>query len=39
MDNVHQFEDKATLEHEAREWLVRMDGDEGLTATDKAGPA
>ena len=35
MDNVHQFEDKATLEHEAREWLVRMDGDEGLTATDK----
>ena len=28
MDNIHQFEDRATLAHEAREWLVRLDSNE-----------
>lgn len=35
MDNVYLFEDRDTLEHEARQWLVRLDGDEPLQSTEK----
>jgi len=34
-ENLVQFEDRETLEHEAREWLVRLDGDEPLTEPEK----
>ena len=35
MDNICQFEDRETIAHQAREWLVRLDGDEALTLTEK----
>ena len=35
MDNISQFEDRATIEHEAREWLVRLDGDDALSPAEK----
>ena len=34
MDNVHPFEDRNTIAHEAREWLIRLDGDEPLTPAE-----
>lgn len=35
MDNIVQFEGRDTLEHEAREWLLRLDGDEPLSREEK----
>jgi transmembrane sensor len=35
MDNISQFEDPNTLEHEARQWLVRLDRDEPLLEQEK----
>ncbi len=31
MSNVVEFEARTSVEHQAREWLIRMDGDEPLT--------
>lgn len=31
MDNIHTFNDRSTIEHEAREWLIRLDGDKPLS--------
>ena len=35
MDNVSQFQDRETLEHEARQWLVRLDSNQPLSPDDK----
>ena len=32
MDNVHTFTDKQTLNEEAADWLIRLDGDQPLSA-------
>ena len=35
MDNIYQFEGREALQHNAREWLVRLDSDEQLLAAEK----
>ena len=36
MDNIHTFEHPGTIEQEAREWLIRLDGDAPLSAQEVA---
>jgi transmembrane sensor len=36
MDNVVEFEARATVERQAREWLIRLDGDTPLSDTELA---
>jgi transmembrane sensor len=36
MTNIVEFEARASFEQQAREWLIRLDGDEPLTATERA---
>ncbi|NIB38117.1 FecR family protein [Pseudomaricurvus alkylphenolicus] len=35
MDNIHQFTAKDTINEEAAAWLIRLDGDEPLSAGDR----
>lgn len=36
MSNVHKFSNRSTIEAEAREWLIRLDGDTSLTDEETA---
>ena len=35
MDNINTFDSRETLEHQAREWIVRLDSDDPLTSPEK----
>ncbi len=36
MDNVYTFTDRETIEMEAREWLIKLDGEDHLSHRDRA---